>query len=252
MRKFGWILLLAALLLGVVSGAVFAEGAAQEIVPLEIKEEDLDLENGSFCLQIEDRDRIIPEGYFTAALYLEDRYDPAQIESMKAGDRVLVNGEWFTVSEVVIHEDEVFDGADENGSTETDETSLKRRICIYEIYTEEEFWGYITFEPRTEGFYNAVENDWNPITLVKKVKIMLPLADAFVYHEMSSGGAEDDPCGPEDFIDFLLHPEGDEEEDEANAAVPFFNPYNTNVGFRDGLMMNIWSFSYPHGPEIDE
>ena len=135
MRKIGWILLLAALLLGAVSGAVFAEGLAQEIVPLEIKEEDLDLENGSFCLQIEDRDRIIPEGYFTAALYLEDRYDPAQIENMKAGDRVLVNGEWFTVSEVVIHEDEVFDGADENGSTETDETSPKRRIRIYEIYT---------------------------------------------------------------------------------------------------------------------
>ena len=252
MRKFGWILLLAALLLGLAVGTVFAEGAAQEIVPMEIKEEDLDLENGSFCLQIEDRDRIIPEGYFTAALYLEDRYDPEQIESMKAGDRVLVNGEWFTVSEVVIHEDEVFDGADENGSTETDETSPKRRIRIYEIYTEEEFWGYITFEPAAEEFYIAVENDWNPITLVKKVKIMLPLPDAFVYHEMESGGADEYPCGPEDFIDFLLHPEDDEEEDEAGMAIPFFTPYNTDVRFQDGLMTDIWTFSYPHGPEIDE
>ena len=249
MKKTGWILLLAALLLGLAVGTVFAEDAAQEIVPMEFREEDLDLENGSFCLQIEDRDRIIPEGYFTAALYLEDRYDPAQIESMKAGDRVQVNGEWFTVSEVVIHEEEVYDEADE---ADADETVLKHRINIYEIDPEEEFWGYITFEPAAEEFYIAVENDWNPITLVKKVKIMLPLPDAFVYHEMESGGADEYPCGPEDFIDFLLHPEEDEEADEAGMAIPFFNPYNTDVRFQDGLMTDIWSFSYPHGPEIDE
>ena len=44
-------------------------------------EEDLDLENGEFCLTIEDTDKIISDGYFTAVLYMKDRYDPAQIEN---------------------------------------------------------------------------------------------------------------------------------------------------------------------------
>ena len=43
--------------------------------------------------------------------------------------------------------------------------------------------------------------------------------------------------------------EEDEEADEAGMAIPFFNPYNTDVRFQDGLMTDIWQYNYPEGPE---
>ena len=243
-------MLLAVLLLMFASGAVYAEDTVQDIAPMEIREEDVDLENGDFCLQIEDTDRIIRDGYFTAALYLEDRYDPSQIESMKAGDRVRVNGEWFTISEIVTHEIPLYYEEDDGDADASEEADSLNTVICYEIYPEEVFWGYIVFEPSLEGFYYATENDWRPVTLLKKMKITLPLADTFVYHEMESGGATESPCDAKAFIEYLTHPDDDGDE-EPEEPVCFFSPYNTNARFKDGQMTDIWTFSYPYGPEED-
>ena len=66
MKKNRWFGLLICLVLALAAGLAAAEGAGQEIVPKEITEDEVDLENGTFRLTIEDTDKIISDGYFTA------------------------------------------------------------------------------------------------------------------------------------------------------------------------------------------
>lgn len=229
MKKYGWFGLILCLMLIVGTGPAAAETAGQEIVPLEITEEDLDLENGEFRLTIEDTDKIISDGYFTAVLYMEDRYDPAQIESLKAGDRVRVNGAWYTVYKVERMERKGYDKGE------------LRLVVSYEVLPEEEIASYLAFENTRDGNYIAVYDDWSPVTFITRMKIMLPLPDAFVWYD----GPEEKECSADELTELLSIPLDD-------GSTDCFSPYSTTVVFKDGLMTQIRSFPYPYGPEGEE
>ena len=229
MKKYGWFGLILCLMLIVGTGPAAAETAGQEIVPLEITEEDPDLENGEFRLTIEDTDKIISDGYFTAVLYMEDRYDPAQIESLKAGDRVRVNGAWYTVYKVERMERKGYDKGE------------LRLVVSYEVLPEEEIASYLAFENTRDGNYIAVYDDWSPVTFITRMKIMLPLPDAFVWYD----GPEEKECSADELTELLSIPLDD-------GSTDCFSPYSTTVVFKDGLMTQIRSFPYPYGPEGEE
>jgi len=226
MKKTGWLGLLACLILALAAGMAAAETAQQEIVPMEIAQDGQVPENGTYRLTIEDTDQIITGGYFTAVLYLEDRYNPEQMENMKAGDRVQVNGEWYTVNKVERSEREIYDRGE------------KRPQVFYEILPEEEIPSYLAFEDTREGDYIAVFDDWSPVTFVIRMKIMLPLPDAFVWYD----GPEEKPRSADEFLELLSIPLDD-------GSTDCFSPYSTTADFRDGQMIEIHSFPYPYGPE---
>lgn len=210
------ILILLFILLFSLCVAVCAQAA--EIRPLEADHLEIDLTDGSFCMGVKDVDRITDGGWFTAALYVADHYDAAQIEAMAPGDTVLVNGKPWTVREVEPHE------ADEPGL-----------IDSYEIYTEEENDGYIVFIHESDGCYVCQIDDWVPVTPVADVRVMLPLPDQFEYY---SG----DDTEPRD-MDALLN--------DLEEFGDVFVPYNTFCFFNGGLLCKVTHFAYPMGPEAE-
>ena len=195
---------------------------AAEIRPIPVDHDKLDLTNGEFCFRVTNANRIEDSGYFIAALYLEDRYDGAQIRALAPGDRVWVNDRAWTVQEVVPH-------------TEEDDPET----CVYEIYTEEENYGYIAFEPRKDGTFNAIEDDWVPVTPVGSVKAMLPFPDAFEFIRISAG-EEQAPEDTQAFLDYLAEYGQDD-----------FTAYNSTCTFKDGALVRVLHSSYPQGPEED-
>lgn len=197
---------------------------AAEIRPIPVDHDKVDLSNGEFCLKVTNANRIENGGFFIAALYLEDHYEAEQIRSLAPGDRVWVNDRAWTVTEVVLHQNE--DDPPE--------------LAAYEIYTEEENYGYIAFEPRKDGTYVALEDDWVPVTPVGSLKAMLPFPDAFEYIRISAG-EEQPPADTQAFLDDL-----------ANYGQESFTPYNTSCTFKDGALVRVLRSSYPQGPEEDE
>ena len=194
---------------------VFVWAQAAEIRPVDTWHNDVDLKNGSFCLWIRDADKIISEGWFTAGLYLEDRYNTKQIESMAPGDTVLVNGDVWTVREVEFHPADEFVTSDS-----------------YEIFTVEENDGYILFVRVDETYCLCRINDWIPVSPVGDVRIMLPLPDKFEYYN-------DVLADPLD-MDGLL--------DELERGGDSFVPYNTWCVFENGQLVQITHHDYPAGP----
>lgn len=177
-----------------------------------------DLSNGTFCLTVRDKDRIENSGFFTAALFLEDLYDADQIRALVPGDTILVNGEIWTVDELVLHETE------------------EGEFDSYEIYTREEYDGYIAFRPSMhEGLFLCVTNDWSPVTPAGEVKVMLPLPDRFEYIYISAG-EEEEPRDMQAFLDSL-------------AAHGEFTAWNTSCVFENGELVRVVHSSYPEGPE---
>ena len=213
--------LLTALLLAL---AVSAGAQAAEVRPIPVDHDLVDLGNGEFCLTIMNADRIEKNGFFTAVLYQEDRYDGDQIRSLAPGDAVYANDEKWTVQKVVIH----------SGGESPDEPAA------YEIYTEEELDGYLAFEPRRDATFVAVINDWNPVVLLGSVQVWLPLPDDFAFVTVTAG-EENEPTGADAFVDYL-NMFGQES----------FTAYNTTCAFKDGMLVRVTNFSYPYGPEEDD
>ncbi len=201
------IVLTALLLLPVFS--CFASAA--EIRPIPIDHDSLDLGNGSFRLLVRGAWQAANNGRFTAVLYLEDRYDGEQIRAMMPGDTVWANDQKWTVKEVIVHSEDRVPG------TEAD----------YEIYPEEPLDGYLAFQPREDGTYVAVMNDWNPLVLAGNVQVNLPLPDAFVYLRDGEASTADR------FV--------------ANLS-SLTNPYCTCCEFKDGQLIRVGEDSYPQGP----
>lgn len=194
--------------------AVFAQ--AEDVRPLEPGHNGIDYVNGQFRLAVKNVDKIESSGWFIADLYLEDHYDAKQVESLAPGDKVQVNGQAWTVREVVIHP------ADEPDQGET-----------YEIYTEEDFDGYIVFLHAEDGCYICKTNDWTPVSPVCEFRITLPLPDKFMYF----CGEDEEVMDADAFIDDLKVYGGD------------FNPYNTFCVIEDGMLVCVGHASYPVGPE---
>ena len=219
MRRYH--LLTAAALAALLVLCAAACACAAEIRPVPVDHDSLDLANGEFCFRVTNANRIEDGGYFMAALSLQDRYNGEEIRALAPGDRVWVNDRAWTVTEVVLHPDE------------------NDPQAAYEIYTEEENYGYIAFEPRKYGTYTAVEDDWVPVTPVGTVKIMLPFPDAFEFIRVSAG-EEQAPENQQAFLDWL-----------AEYGQEDFTAYNSTCTLQDGALVRVFHSSYPGGPEED-
>ena len=204
--------------------ACTACASAAEIRPIPVDHDGVDLSNGKFELTIRNVNRIENGDFFTAVLYLEDRYDGEQIQNLAPGDTVYADDRKWTVKDVVIHKDE-----------ETPDDP-----AAYEIYPEEETGSYLAFWPRGDGTYTAVIDDWCPVVLLGSVQVGLPLAEEFEYIRISAG-EEQEPEGAQAFIDDLKEYSADS-----------FTAYNTTGVFRDGALVQVISSSYPQGPEAYE
>ena len=209
--------LIAAVLLSLLAVILFSACAsAADTRPLPVDWSGTDLNNGTFRLTIRDTGRIEDGGYFTAALFLEDRYDAAQILALAPDDTVLAGGRTWTVREIVPH---------------TDDGSGK--VYAYEVYPVEETGSYLSFEPLEDGTFIARIDDWVPVTPVGEIRVTLPLPDAFRYVSVTAG-EEDEPTGADMFL---------KDADDTWTA------YNTVCVMEDGVPVRITHASYPWGPE---
>ena len=216
----------AVMLLALFLSLAFIPGAfAQEVRPVPVDHDRIDLANGEFCLSVRNADRVRNGGYFIAVLYRKDCYDRVQILSLAPGDTVLANDQVWTVKEVVIHPGE--ESADQ--------------LSGIEVYPEEELDGYLVFLPCEDGSFLALMNDWNPVVLLGSVQVRLPLPDDFAYFRVSGGG-EKTAVTAQDFLEDLAPEEG-------STAI---SAYNTTCVFRDGLLLQVVSADYPQGPDVDE
>ena len=194
--------------------------SASEIRPIPVDPSSVDPDNGEFSLTVRDADRIAGEGYFTAALYLEDRYDAAEIESLAPGDTIIVNRNVRTVKEIDIRE--------EHSDYE----------IIFEEMTEG-FEDYIALWKQTDGTYMALVDDWCPVTPVGRLRVSLPLPDDFEFITWSAG-EEMPPEGPDIFIRALT-----EYGWEMSA-------YNTSCVIKNGQLVRVTHSGYPQGPDMEE
>ena len=218
MRKTLSILLTLALILA--AGLSLAE--TDTVRPLTINQDSYDPDNGEFWF---DMDAVENPGKspLTMTLYLEDRYSLAEIENLRQGDTIEVEGETYTVEIVVIHGwyDSDGDGEYDTGSiTVRDPDQVKDLIGkyeleitehelypeSYEIYTQEEFDGYIAFTVGYDGFCHPLINDVTFRTLIGTVEIPLPLPEGFSCYIIDEFGGSDIENGTaQDFLDALTY-----------------------------------------------
>ncbi len=163
------------LTLALIFMAGLSPAAADAVRPLEITQESYDLDNGEFWFSMDAVDNP-GNSPLTMTLYLEDRYSLTEIENLHQGDTIEVDGKTFTVGLVVIHGwyDSDGDGENDTGSITVKDPGQvkdlldKYRLEIsehelvpssYEIYTQEEFDGYIAFTVGDDGFCHPLVND---------------------------------------------------------------------------------------------
>ena len=103
----------------------FAE--TKHIGPLEFTPESYDLNNGEFWFET-DIDGEPTGDSFIMTLYLEDRYEPDEIKSLKKGDTVEVDGKTYTVDVVVIHG---WYDSDGDGKTDISLLKIRKQRSIY-------------------------------------------------------------------------------------------------------------------------
>ncbi len=184
----------------------------QDVAPLAVDPEKLDLNNGSYNIALRDLDKIREEKYFTAELYVEERYDAQQIRSLAPGDTVQMNGSVWTVEKMVVHSE-----------------------YAYELYPVEEYGGFIAFWFQEDGTFHGVMNDWSPVIRVGEKKVTLPLPENFAYYTYSAG----EPEAPKDVQSML---------DDLERNGDNFVPYNTTADFENGELAAVKHSDYPEGP----
>ena len=173
----------------------------------------IDTQSGQYWVRITDMNRVESGGYFTAKLYTEDHYPAKSIKALKAGSKVQVNGKVYTVSKVVLHEEDT-----------------------YEIYVREDFDGYIVFQPEDENTYYGVVNDRTCCTYAGDLKISLPLANDFRFVWLAEEESDQQVYDGEGFAGLLMR-HGSEND--------FLIQYNTIIMFQDGMAMLIVHRDYP-------
>ena len=236
-RTFSILLTLALFLAAGLSPAL-----ADTVRQLEITEDSYDLSNGEFWVSIEPLDHPV-SGPLTLSLYLEDRYSLAEIENLRPGDTIEVQGKTYTVELVVIHGwyDSDEDGDYDAGSITVKDPDQVRDLLdkyeleisdrelypeSYEIYTQEEFDGYIAFQVGTDGFCHPLINDVFFRTPIGTVEVPLPLPEGFACHILDEFGDEDIPDGTaQDFLDALEYG---------------CDCYSDIARFEDGKLVEVW------------
>lgn len=188
----------------------YDEALGSTVAPVDMRDMEVNTESGVYWAAITDADRIEDGGFFTASLYMQDLYPAEQIESLSEGARVRVNGQEFTVTSIIHHDKDTI-----------------------EIYTREEFNGYIVFNKASDVFYTALVNDWVPCTHIAEQKIMLPLVNDFTFTWIG----DDESTTVYDADSFIVLLEDVE-----------LTQYNTLLQYNNGLVMMIIHTSYPFGP----
>ena len=187
---------LLAMLLVLSAGLSIAEG--KHVRPLELPTDIVNPENGEFWFET-DPDAKANGDSFTITLYAEDRYSIAEAEALEQGDTVEVNGKTYTVDAVVIHGwyDSDGDGDLDTGDItvkdpemaqyllEKYETAVSDEELVptaYEIYTKEDFEGYISLSIGSDGYCHPIVNDETFRRKVGTAEVPLPLPEGFRYH----------------------------------------------------------------------
>ena len=227
-----------AVILVSVSGLSAAE--AKHVRPLELSPDSYDLNNGEFWFEAYAEDGAAG-GSFTMGLYLEDRYSIAEVEALMPNDTVEVNGETYTVEAVVIHGEYDSDGDGELDTGdiavrdpeiaqylyekyETMPTDLELVPESYEIYTKEEFDGYVAFSIGTDGYCHPLVNDMTYRRQAGTVEITLPLPEGFAFHYEENW--DDKDGGAQEFLDAL--------------AECGFDSFSSFARFEDGKLVEVW------------
>ena len=232
------------LALALVLTACLSLAEAITVRPLEITQDSYDPDNGEFWFSM---DTVGNPGssLLTMALYLEDRYSLDEIENLRPGDTIEVEGETYTVELLVIHGVYDSDGdgeCDRGGITVKNPDQVKDLLdkhklgisdkelipSSYEVYTLEAFDGYIAFTVGNDGFCHPLVNDRTFRTLIGTVVIPLPLPEGFVCHIADEFGDKDIVNGTaQDFLDALEYG---------------CNPFCNIARFENGKLMEVRIF----------
>lgn len=175
--------------------------------PVDTAGQEVDLQNGTFWTRLTDLKGIDAGGYFTAELYKEDLYPAAEVESLRPGDKVVIEGETYTVKTF----GHFLDRQDE-----------------WEVVPEEAFSGYLGFLKTDGGYYHALIGDRAACHFATDILVMLPLPNDFVF--AWADGEDVQLRNADDFLR-LLREEVLEEKD--------LTPDCTALQFKDGLVMVI-------------
>ena len=218
----------------------FAE--AKHIRPLDLTPDSYDLNNGEFWFGV-DTEAEVAGGSLTMTLYLEDRYNIAEVEALKPDDTVEVNGETYTVEAVVIHGwyDSDGDGELDTGDITVREPELAQYLYdkyetmvsdrelvpeSYEIYTKEEFDGYIALSIGADGYCHPLVNDITFRRQIATTEVPLPLPDGFAYHYEENRDHKEG--GAQEFLNALTD--------------SVFEPYSSIARFKDGKLVEVWNY----------
>ena len=195
-------------------GIAAAEGEPVTLAPVAAEPLTEGIPDGDYEMDI----LTLGEEAMEVQLYRLDLYEAEAVRNLKTGDKVIINGETYTVSEIADHGEDTF-----------------------EIIPEEEFYCYLALYPYwAGGYYYVVEDDWTPSTWVADVTLAVPLPESLRYIEIVAG--EDIDAG----VEYLLKRLG--EEDGAG----WFNQYNTTATFENDVVSIIMHSDYPMGPEVTE
>ncbi|MBR3429472.1 MAG: hypothetical protein IKG87_05170 [Clostridia bacterium] len=222
--------------------ATLSLAEAKHVRPLDLTSDSYDLNNGEFWFGV-DAEAGAAGSSLTMTLYLEDRYSITEVEALKPDDTVEVNGETYTVEAVVIHGwyDSDGDGEPDTGDITVREPELAQYLYdryetvvsdrdlvpeAYEIYTKEEFDGYIALSIGADGYCHPLVNDITFRRQIDTTEVPLPLPDNFVYRY------------EEDWND----KEGGAQEFLGAIADCSFDPHSSVARFKDGKLTEVWHF----------
>ena len=177
------------------------------VKPLDTAGQEVDVQNGTFWTRLTDLEGIDTGGYFTAELYQEDLYPAAEVESIQPGDKVVIEGETYTVKSF----GRFMDREDE-----------------WEVVPEEAFSGYLGFLKTDGAYYHALLGNRAACHFATDISVTLPLPNDFAFAWVD--GEDVQIRDANDFIR-LLREKILEEKD--------LTPDSTAIQFKDGLVMAI-------------
>ena len=175
--------------------------------PIDRSGEPLDLKNGTFQAEITDFSHL-DENYITVTIYREDLYPVGAVDALQPGDKVRINGSYYTVNNQGL-DTAVIDG-------------------VYRIFPDEGFEGYMGFSKAKKGYYYAEIGSWHVSSPAEEVTVSLPLPKNFTFdYDLGYHVYHYDR---DEFIQMCR--EGDE-------SVLDMKPRNTTVTFRNGKLVKI-------------
>ena len=136
------------------------ETSGPVLEPVSAAGTEADLQNGTYWARITDTEHITDGGFFTVELYESDRYAAGDVENLKPGDRVKLNGQIYTVR--------------------TFQPWMSRE-GVYQLTPEEAFDGWMGFEKGEGDFYYGTVGDWHVSSFVTDTTVFMPLANDFVF-----------------------------------------------------------------------